>query len=434
MVLILYTTLYKTGGAEMERAAETFVRETPNAKAIRIESKAEFIDAVTSHGPLESLHFIGHSGLYGPMFGTTKFPEQFSRAEWKALEIPFAANAGTYFHCCRGGRWFAPYFARRHQVPTFGHLSYTTFSADPDRYRPVLPSTKDVYVVSVPGRKGSGWWAAAKKRLGLAHCIPLTQFLPEPEVDESYQAVSELYDDVFRDFRVREDEWKFVTANLPPDGDVLDIGCGNGALLCALSGNVKSAVGVDVSPAMIEKANHNARYEAHVSFDVIEGPRLPYPDQSFDAIVSVLAWRYIDWDPMVAEIHRVLRPDGVVIIIDMAVSPFRLADLPAVIRGRLRHHAQTWRHPQFGKSLSRLVSDQNWREMLRHNPMRAEHEYRNYLPSRFPNPTITVLNRSLRSEMLAMVYTAKSFAQRQKGGYVVALGAPTLLSASGAPE
>ena len=167
---------------------------------------------------------------------------------------------------------------------------------------------------------------------------------------------------------------------------------------------------------------------------MIEGPRLPFPNESFDAIVSVLAWRYIDWDPMVAEIHRVLRPSGVVIIIDMAVSPFRLAKLPAVIRGRLRHHAQTWRHPQFRKSLSRLVSDQNWREMLRHNPMRAEHEYRNYLPSRFSNATITVLNRSLRSEMLAMVYTAKTFAQRQKGGYVVALGAPTLLSASGAPE
>lgn|GEM_PF-6710811 len=167
---------------------------------------------------------------------------------------------------------------------------------------------------------------------------------------------------------------------------------------------------------------------------MIEGPRLPYPDESFDAIVSVLAWRYIDWDPMVAEIHRVLHPSGVVIIIDMAVSPFRLAELPAVIRGRLRHHAQTWRHPQFGKSLSRLVSDQNWREMLRHNPMRAEHEYRNYLPSRFPNATITVLNRSLRSEMLGMVYTAKTLAPREKVGSVGALGAPTLLAASGNSE
>ena len=307
-------------------------------------------------------------------------------------------------------------------MPTYGHLSYTTFSADPHVYRPVLPTTLDVYVVSVPGRKGSGWLAAAKKRLGIARCIPLTEFLPIGEVDESYEAVSDLYDDVFRDFRVREDEWKFVTAHLPADATVLDIGCGNGALLCALSGNITAGTGVDVSPAMIAKANHNARYEPHLDFKVIDVPQLPFPDRSFDAIVSVLAWRYIDWDPMVAEIHRVLRPGGVVIIVDMAVSPFRWSEVPAMIRGRLRHHAQTWRNPQFRKSLARLVEDQNWREMLTHNPMRAEHEYRNYLPSRFSNAKITVLNRSLRSEMLGMAYKSKAFALREKVGDYCAPG------------
>lgn len=162
MVLILYTTQYKTGGPEMARAAETMACQKPNSRAIKIESKAEFIAAVTQHGPLDELHLIGHSGLYGPMFGTTKFPEQFSRAEWRALEIPFTQNARALFHCCRGGRWFAPYFARRYQIPASGHLSYTTFSADPVRYVPVLPETADVYVVSVPGRKASGIFAAAR--------------------------------------------------------------------------------------------------------------------------------------------------------------------------------------------------------------------------------------------------------------------------------
>jgi SAM-dependent methyltransferase len=414
MVLILYTTQYKTGGPEMARAAETMARQKPHAKAIKIESKAELIAAVNQHGALDELHLIGHSGLYGPMFGTTKFPEQFSRAEWRALEIPFTPNARAFFHCCRGGRWFAPYFARRYQIPASGHLSYTTFSADPVRYAPVLPEPTDVYVVSVPGRKASGIFAAAKKRLGIAKCIPLTEFSPSSEVDESYDHVSDLYDDVFRDFRVREDEWRFITHHLPAETDVLDIGCGNGALLCALSGTVKSAVGVDASPAMIAKAQHNGRFEHHLSFRVINGPILPFPDQSFDVVISVLAWRYLDWDPMVAEIHRVLRPGGRVILIDMAVSPLDLTQLPTIIKDRARHVSQSLRNPNFKASLKRMVEDQNWREMVRQNPMRAEHEYRNYLPSRFEGIQIKVLNRSLRSEMLGAIYCPKNLPEKER--------------------
>jgi hypothetical protein len=46
MVLILYTTLYKTGGAEMELAARYMAKQKPNSRVVRIESKAEFVAAM----------------------------------------------------------------------------------------------------------------------------------------------------------------------------------------------------------------------------------------------------------------------------------------------------------------------------------------------------------------------------------------------------
>ena len=101
MVLILYTTLYKKGGAEMELAAQHLAKSKPNAIAIKTESKAEFVKAIKSiNGPIEELHFIGHSGLYGPMYGTTQFPDQMSRSDWQSLDIPFASDAHAFFHCC----------------------------------------------------------------------------------------------------------------------------------------------------------------------------------------------------------------------------------------------------------------------------------------------------------------------------------------------
>ena len=61
---------------------------------------------------LAELHFVGHSGMYGPMFGSTAWPEQFSPHEWRTFPLPWAVGAEAYFHACRTGRWFAPFFAR----------------------------------------------------------------------------------------------------------------------------------------------------------------------------------------------------------------------------------------------------------------------------------------------------------------------------------
>src|SRR5260221_8341709 len=96
-VLVLYTTLYREGGAECELAAceleRTKREEFPGQVVIRkaVESKkaflAEIASVVEQARQISELHFIGHSGMYGIMFGTPSWPEQFSPYEWKNLKI-----------------------------------------------------------------------------------------------------------------------------------------------------------------------------------------------------------------------------------------------------------------------------------------------------------------------------------------------------------
>ncbi len=386
----------------MEMAANHMVRQKKDSIAIRIESKAEFLDAIASiQEPIDELHFIGHSGLYGPMFGTTKFPDQMSRSDWRTLQIPFAPNGSAYFHCCRGARWFAPYFAQRYRVPTFGHMSYTTFSHSPDFYCKLLPDRDDVFVVSVPGYKSRGLVGYLRKRIGRAPTVPLSRFEPGPDEDASYDGVAELYDQVFEDFRVRRDEWEWLSKNMIRDGSVLDIGCGNGALLLALATLIKQGIGIDVSHRMIQVASHRGRGEANLNFRLYDGLSVPGEDETFDVVISMLSWRYLDWDPIVREITRLLKPGGQLLIVDMVVAPFKPKLIPRILADKARHFFSGIGAPSFRKALKRLVQDPAWATMLQHNPMRAEHEMRNYLPSRFPGIEIQTLNRTPRSEMLA---------------------------------
>src|SRR5688500_5281199 len=94
-ILILYTTLYREGGTKFHRAAHTLekekAREFPDHKIVckAVESKVAFVDELLAPekvgGAIAELHFIGHSGMYGIMFGSTSWPEQMSPYEWKNL-------------------------------------------------------------------------------------------------------------------------------------------------------------------------------------------------------------------------------------------------------------------------------------------------------------------------------------------------------------
>ena len=104
MIVILYTTEYRTGGRQLQQAAETLARTERAAGRTVLcratESKRAVVDALAECSSIDALHIVSHSGLYGPMFGTTDMPEQFSPHEWRELSIPFASVAEAFIHAC----------------------------------------------------------------------------------------------------------------------------------------------------------------------------------------------------------------------------------------------------------------------------------------------------------------------------------------------
>lgn len=415
VIVIVYTTLYRKGGHQFPVVAQTLANEKEqngfDGEIVlqAVESKREvlriFDELARSGKRIKEFHFVGHSGMYGPMFGTVAFPEQFSPYEWETMEIPFAADASAYFHCCRSARWFAPFFARTFNVEAHGFFWYTTFSRSKTKYKYAGDAaTGELYTIGCKGRKSHGLGASAMKFAGMMPAEEMKSFKPEPPTgDPTYNHVAELYDAAFQDIRVRRDEWKWLNEHLPDSREinVLDIGCGNGALLNALQDRIKSGVGVDESAGMIEQAKkRNAKIEK-LSFLVINGPVLPFADQTFDVVISMMSFRYLDWDPLLHEVKRVCKAGGKFLILDMVTVPVGFREYPKFLSDKLRTMFGQKTNKEFNANLAKLVNHPDWKKMLEYNPIRSEHEMKWYLESRFPASKVEIINIGWNSRLVA---------------------------------
>jgi SAM-dependent methyltransferase len=95
---------------------------------------------------------------------------------------------------------------------------------------------------------------------------------------------------------------------------ILDAGCGSGPLMEALRDRGAVVSGFDLSPAMVELARRRLGDDADVRVADLGAP-LPYPDDAFDVVVASLSLHYVeDWASALAELRRVLRPGGRLIV------------------------------------------------------------------------------------------------------------------------
>jgi demethylmenaquinone methyltransferase/2-methoxy-6-polyprenyl-1,4-benzoquinol methylase len=112
-------------------------------------------------------------------------------------------------------------------------------------------------------------------------------------------------------------------AELRPGDAALDVCCGTGDLALELSGRVGSegtVVGCDFSERMLDLARSKAseRGAANARFEWADALELPYADGSFDAATIGFGARNLsDLDRGLAELARVLRPGGRLVILEI---------------------------------------------------------------------------------------------------------------------
>jgi SAM-dependent methyltransferase len=133
-----------------------------------------------------------------------------------------------------------------------------------------------------------------------------------------FPALTRIYDPVVR-LTTREGEFKRLLidqARPAPGQRVLDLGCGTATLAIQLKRRQPAAevVGLDADPEMLGRGRSKAA-DAGVELQLDEGfsNALPYPDESFDLVLSTLFFHHLDPIPKrqtIKEIARVLRRGG----------------------------------------------------------------------------------------------------------------------------
>lgn len=96
--------------------------------------------------------------------------------------------------------------------------------------------------------------------------------------------------------------------DLTPGQEMLDIACGTGYVASVAQARGARARGADFSEPMLAQAR---RLHETMEFDHADAEALPYPNNSFDAVVISFGVHHFPFpDRALAEVHRVLRPNG----------------------------------------------------------------------------------------------------------------------------
>ena len=140
-------------------------------------------------------------------------------------------------------------------------------------------------------------------------------------------------------FNAKPQQAALAALDLQPGDRFLDVGCGTGAAVRAASAIAERAVGVDLSPRMIERAREFAG--AGAEFLVGDSEQLPFEPGTFTAVLCTASFHhYPHPERAVAEMARVLAPDGRLVIADGVADrgAARVADriLRIVDRGHVR--------------------------------------------------------------------------------------------------
>ncbi|MBD3884633.1 methyltransferase domain-containing protein [Phormidium tenue FACHB-886] len=138
-------------------------------------------------------------------------------------------------------------------------------------------------------------------------------------VQGQYDQLADRYDQRWKNYITDTLTFFKAWANLSPDSVILDVACGTGELerLLAAENLHQQIVGVDLSERMLAQARQKLQAFPHINFQLATVRSLPFPDRSFDVVISANSFHYFD-DPLTSlqEMRRVLKSDGRLVLLD----------------------------------------------------------------------------------------------------------------------
>jgi ubiquinone/menaquinone biosynthesis C-methylase UbiE len=120
-----------------------------------------------------------------------------------------------------------------------------------------------------------------------------------------------------------------TTSQAGQDDTVLDVACGPGLMACEFAAVARHVTGIDLTPAMIERAKtmQESQRQENVSWRVGNVLPLPFPDASFSLVFTRYSLHpFLDPKAVLVEMVRVCSPNGRVVVVDVFTSGLEQAE------------------------------------------------------------------------------------------------------------